>query len=271
VSFAERRSNLADAGERRPRRGRRTLFAVTFAVVAGAHMLLLVRFPAQAHPVPLATQTPVVSIDLASLAASAETGPPIPAPPPPAVNPPDPAPDPPATPAPSPPAPAPDAKPDLNSLTPPPLDLTTEPMQLTPSVNAPMTAAPDAVAKLASDAGATCDLTATLQAALQANEAVRNDLAAIPQASRSVANAVQLWNGAWVDAQGIGGDAVVGPIRAAIVAVVEQAPAACHDRSIAGPRLLTITDPRGTVIIAIGSDIWRWSDLSRPAPEKPLL
>jgi len=246
------------------------MFAATFTMVAAAHLLVLVRLPSQAPVTPLAAQTPVLSIDLATLAASTGSQPPDPAPPTPALAPSDPPPAPPAAPATPTPPPAPAAKPDISSLAPPPLDLTAEPMQLTPSPSATESAASDAVAQSISTTGATCDLTATMQAALQANDAVRNDLAAIPRASRSVANAVQLWNGAWVDARGIGGDAIVAPIRAAIVAVVDQAPAGCHDQSVAGPRLLTITDPRGTVIVAIGSDIWRWSDLSEPAPQQAL-
>lgn len=268
MSVKPQPANLADAGEPRPRPGRRAVFAGTFSAVAAAHLLVLVRLPASAQLMPLAIEPPVLSVDLAPLAAPPGSSPAESAPPTPAASqqaaPPAAAPEPPASP------PVPAAKPDINSLIPPPLDLTAEPIQLAPSPRVSNTPAADTAATPVSNTGATCDLTATLQAALQANEAVRNDLAAIPRGSRSVANAVQLWNGAWVDARGIGGDAVVGPIRAAIVAVVDQAPADCHDAPVAGPRLLTITDPRGTVIVAIGSDIWRWSDLSTPAPRQAL-
>ena len=269
MSFDARRANLADAGEPRPRPGRRTTFAATFTMVAAAHLLVLARLPVQAPVMPLATQTPALSIDLATLAASAGSQTPVPLPPTPVLAPSDPPPTPAAAPATPTPTPVPAAKPDINSLAPPPLDLTAEPMQLTPSPSVTDSAKSAPAAPSASNTSATCDLTATMQATLQANEAVRNDLAAIPRASRSVANAVQLWNGAWVDARGIGGDAIIEPIRAAIVAVVDEAPAGCHDQLVAGPRLLTIMDPRGTVIVAIGSDIWRWSDLSMPTPEQP--
>jgi hypothetical protein len=103
-----------------------------------------------------------------------------------------------------------------------------------------------------------------LQAAFQGDPKVHDELALIPRQARSVANAVQLWDGVWVDPRAVGGPAIADPIRAAIVAVVSQAPAGCHDQPVLGPRLFAVVDPRGTIVVALGSGQWKWTDLLDP-------
>jgi hypothetical protein len=74
--------------------------------------------------------------------------------------------------------------------------------------------------------GDSCGLAAGLQSALQGDNAVRAAVARIPREAKSVAGAIQLWDGRWVELSR--GDTA--PIRAAI------------DRHVrAGPRKL----PRG--------------------------
>jgi hypothetical protein len=145
----------------------------------------------------------------------------------------------------------------------PPVDFTAQPVQLAPRTLAPQTPTSGPVLSATS---AHCDLTGAIQAALESDPKKRDQLALIPPQARSVANAVQLWDGAWVDPDSLGGPAVAEPIRAAIVDVIRQAPPACHDQTLMGPRLFAIADPRGTIIVALGSGQWKWSDLLAPSP-----
>lgn len=259
MSGAVRRDYLADAGDWSRTISRRHVM-IALGVVTGAHLLLLARFPALPGAPPAPFATPAVSLDLAPPSFRVFAATPTPdrtTPAKPAAAPPAPK-TPPAEVSPQPPQPAPD--PTAMATNMPPLDLTAEPVQVTPSpspAQAP-TGGPIATTPVSAS---TCDLTRALQAALQNDAAVRNELAQIPRYARSVANAVQLWDGAWIDPNAIGGPAIADPLRAAIVAVVSQAPADCHDQAVLGPRLFAVVDPRGTIVVALGSGLWKWSDL----------
>lgn len=260
MSDAVRRDYLADAGGWSRTFSRRRVM-IALGLVTGAHLLLLARFPALPGVAPASFAPPAVSLDLAppsfrvfAMTPTAERPTPAkaadqPAPPTPKT--------PPAEVAPQPPQPAPDPTSLATNM--PPLDLTAEPVQLTPSpALTPATGGPSATTPISAS---TCDLTPALQAALQNDVRVRDELAQIPRQARSVANAVQLWDGAWIDANAIGGAAIADPLRAAIVAIVSQAPAVCHDQAVLGPRLFAVVDPRGTIVVALGSGLWKWSDL----------
>jgi hypothetical protein len=268
MSFGHNPANLADAGERAGRgRGR---FAGVFSAVAAAHILVFAMHAPPGRPPALPpAEPPVVALDMAqTLDASprgAQAAEPAPAAPPSETPP---------TPKSAPPAAAPPPKaiplsPDINALVVPPLDLTAKPVPL-PAAPQPTAQPASAAAQSASSSGAGCDLTPAVQVALVGDPTVMSALQAIPRDSLSVAGAVQFWNGAWVDGRELGGDAVVSPIRAAIVAVVARSPADCSDQLVAGPRLITIANPRGAIVVALGSDIWRWSDLlASDAPALP--
>ncbi len=111
--------------------------------------------------------------------------------------------------------------------------------------------------------GQTCQLTAWLQKALQADPQVQAALAEIPKPARSVANAIMLWDGGWV---GPRLDAAVGvaTIRTAVISGVRSAPAACQAQIVRGPELIILTQGAGSTVLAIGSGEWRWGDLLAP-------
>lgn len=115
-------------------------------------------------------------------------------------------------------------------------------------------------------AGPSCDLTQAVQRALRESKAVGAALLRIPVEARSVANAVMLWDGAWVAPAAIGGEAVLEPIQAKVIATVEAASQTCRMDVQAGPRLVLIPGERETLTIAIGSGSWRWGDLARKVP-----
>ena len=88
--------------------------------------------------------------------------------------------------------------------------------------------------------GQTCQLTAWLQQALQADPQVQAALPAIPKPARSVANAIMLWDGGWVDPRPNATNGVTA-IRLAVIAGVRSAPAACRAQVVRGPELIIQT------------------------------
>lgn len=112
----------------------------------------------------------------------------------------------------------------------------------------------------ASAVGETCQLTQWVQGALQQDPSVRAALSAIPREARSLANAIMLWDGRWVESRAVSALQAT-PIREAIVVGVLTAPAACRDETIRGPLLIAVPDRFGTTLLAVGSGVWKWSDL----------
>lgn len=108
-----------------------------------------------------------------------------------------------------------------------------------------------------------CAMTDHLQSELRQDVAALAAVARIPRAARTVANVVTLWSGDWVAARPLGGAEVLAPIRAAVVAAVRAAPAACRAEAIMGPRLVFVTDAtlETAIVLAFGSGRWRWDDL----------
>lgn len=109
----------------------------------------------------------------------------------------------------------------------------------------------------AADAGK-CELASAVQEALANDDAIRRAIDAVPPASRSVANAVTVWNGAWT---ALGGSVWADPVRAAVVAQVRAASPRCRDATITGPRLLMVAATGRSTALAFGSGVWRWADL----------
>lgn len=107
-----------------------------------------------------------------------------------------------------------------------------------------------------------CGLAETVGAALRGDPVVRGALQHIPAQSRSVANAVLIWNGEWSDAESVGGEAILSPIRNAVIASVAAAPEACRSAAVVGPRLLLIADAPRPMLLAMGSGIWAWGQLA---------
>ena len=83
--------------------------------------------------------------------------------------------------------------------------------------------------------GGACDLTAPVQAALQSNEGVR---ASLPRDATAIAM-----------------------IRDVVAGTVAVASPECRLQPQAGPRLLMLSGPGDTVVLAVGSGVWRWQDL----------
>ena len=144
-----------------------------------------------------------------------------------------------------------------------PLDLSLEvPPEAEVVTLSPAPTPPASLTQVAAEAGgAACELTGALQASLQTDPSVQEALERVPASSRSVANALLLWNGDWMDSGEMGGEAALAPIRDVVVAGVLSEPADCRSRTIQGPRFLSVTTSSGTALLVFGSGVWRWGDI----------
>jgi hypothetical protein len=102
-----------------------------------------------------------------------------------------------------------------------------------------------------------CALTDAIQAALRTDSATAQALGKVPPASRSVANAVMIWDGRWAT----GATSALAPIQRIVVASIRAAPAACQAAAITGPRLIMVPDGSGSAVLAFGSGVWSWAQL----------
>ncbi len=125
-------------------------------------------------------------------------------------------------------------------------------------VSQPSTASPQPV----QSAGATrCELLESLKLNFQRSDGVKTALRLIPRKSLSVANAILLWNGRWIDESDVGGPAALKPIEQAVAQTVSQTPPICQAELLHGVRFITLGDASDTMVLAFGSGDWRWSDL----------
>lgn len=110
--------------------------------------------------------------------------------------------------------------------------------------------------------GSGCSVSDQVQATLRASTEVHAALDRIPRAARSVADAVLLWNGRWIDPSAVGGSAAIEPIRAAVAAVVQTATPDCRTAQLTGPRFMYVPLASGDRILAFGSGNWTWAEVA---------
>ncbi len=116
-----------------------------------------------------------------------------------------------------------------------------------------------------SGTGQGCSVANAVSAALVADKDAMAELAALPGDVRSDADAVMLWNGAWLDTdpatQMQMASTPIPALRRAVSDAVLALPAECQEVEMAGPQLLPIPEPGRTTMVVIGSGVWRWSSL----------
>lgn len=96
--------------------------------------------------------------------------------------------------------------------------------------------------------------------ALMADGAAIDAIHNAPRETRSIADAVMMWNAGWSEAaQTI--DAPLGQVRAIAEQSLHSVDEGCLEEVIAGPRLVPIPAGEGTMFIVFGSGNWRWREL----------
>lgn len=131
-----------------------------------------------------------------------------------------------------------------------------------------LTAAPD---KSGSGDGNGCSVANAIGAALIADKDAMAELASLPTGIRSDADAVMLWNGAWLDAapeaQELMDQSTIPELRRVVTVAVEALPASCAQVENVGPQLIPIAEPGRTTMVVIGSGVWQWAALIDPPSE----
>ncbi len=107
-----------------------------------------------------------------------------------------------------------------------------------------------------------CSLAARSAEAIARDPAAMAELAALPPAYRTSADAVMLWNGEWLaSAPGTIAPPPTPSLRRVVEQVVADASPECQTAPMAGPQFLAIPEQSRNTTLVIGSGEWRWSDI----------
>ena len=116
---------------------------------------------------------------------------------------------------------------------------------------------PDANAR---DAAGGCAPLPLIAQALVADPVALAAVLGAPPETRSVADAVVLWNAGWTTAASTPGTPLA-PARSVVEQSLLALPDSCLDEPIAGPRLVPVADGDRTMFMVIGSGNWTWRQL----------
>ena len=122
----------------------------------------------------------------------------------------------------------------------------------------------------ASGAAGACAALPLIKRALVADPDALAAVRGAPLETRSIADAVVLWNAGWA-ASASTPDAPLTPARAVVEQSLRSLPDACLDEPIAGPRLVPVADGDRTMFIVIGSGNWSWRQLIEDPGSVPAL
>ena len=124
------------------------------------------------------------------------------------------------------------------------------------------TPSPDSIAPPDAGGAGGCALASVMAAAIAKDPAAMAELAALPPAYRTAADAVMLWNGEWLTiASGSTALPVAPSLRRAVEQAVAEAKPECSGAMMSGPQFLAIPEPGRVTTLVIGSGAWRWSEL----------
>ncbi len=113
-----------------------------------------------------------------------------------------------------------------------------------------------------------CSVSSAISAALIADQDAMAELAALPPAVRSDADAVMLWNGTWLDVdpevQALMASSPIPALKRVVMDAVLALPVECQEVMTTGPQLIPVPEPGRTTMVVIGSGAWRWANLVEP-------
>lgn len=128
-----------------------------------------------------------------------------------------------------------------------------------PTDNAMSVSVLEQVASEASGGG--CDLTGPIQEALQADARVTMEMPSIAPDRRSVANALALWDRVWVEPDRRFPEPALASIQDTVRLMVAAASDTCRLQIQRGPRLIYLSGPDKTTVLALGSGEWSWQQV----------
>lgn len=109
-------------------------------------------------------------------------------------------------------------------------------------------------------AGGACDMVARLEAALRDDIEVRRAVTEVLAARQAAGQAVQVWNGDWLQSPGQAGKGLAG-VRQAIAVEVGFSPRECREQRVSGLVVLALDGSTTGPKLALGTAAWRWRDL----------
>jgi hypothetical protein len=113
--------------------------------------------------------------------------------------------------------------------------------------------------------GPGCTTLELVRNAILADPAAVQSVLNAPPETRSIAEAVVLWNAGWSDSAG-SPESPLMPTRTAVEKSLGSVEQHCLDETIAGPRLVPIPAGTGTMFVVFGSDTWTWRDVIEESP-----
>lgn len=106
-----------------------------------------------------------------------------------------------------------------------------------------------------------CAVAATIGHAIEADPQAIAALLALPPEARSSADAVNLWNGGWLQVPTVDGTDTLAPVRAIVEQAFAASDTACIDATNPGPQFIYVKVGDRTLTVVAGSGSWRWSDM----------
>lgn len=127
-------------------------------------------------------------------------------------------------------------------------------------------AAPDTVDAASTAApGAGCATLDLVSKAILADQVALDAVHRAPPETRSLGDAILVWNGGWIKEAG-GTGTPLGAVRAVAEASLRSLDEACLEEAVVGPRLIPIPAGSRMMFVVIGSGNWRWRDLLKEEP-----
>lgn len=139
------------------------------------------------------------------------------------------------------------------------LVLEAEAQKVSPETNSTAVGAP----------GPGCTTLELVRNAILADPIALESVLKAPPETRSIAEAVVLWNARWSESAG-SAESPLGPIRSAVERTLASLDQGCLDEAIAGPRLVPIPAGTGTMFVVFGSGTWTWRDVTQEPPASSL-
>lgn len=121
---------------------------------------------------------------------------------------------------------------------------------------------PDSTAASASG----CVTLDTITKALLADPPTVAAILKAPPETRSIAEAIVIWNSEWSEAAATPGGPLE-PVRVTVSQSLASIDEACLDEPVAGPRLIPIPAGEGTMFLVFGSGSWTWRQLTLDAEQ----
>lgn len=112
--------------------------------------------------------------------------------------------------------------------------------------------------------GDSCEILGTVGKAIVDDPAAVDAIVHAPAETRSIADAIVIWNMGWSAAAQETG-APLEPVRANVLATLHAVPEDCLSSTVSGPRLVPVPNGDRTVFLVFGSGDWSWKSLMDPA------